>query len=116
MRTAKENMKPHSYDIVNNNVVKVQDIITELMLSLDVKNGGEIAVNLFNIYAWSKKRLLEANIAKDSKIIEEVAGLLQQLRGAWEETGEVKEGASKRHANYVTPSLPAEGAGLSIQG
>ena len=115
LRTAGENMEPRSYDIVNNNIVKTQDIITELMLSLDMKAGSEIATNLFNIYAWAKKRLLEANIAKDSKIIEEVAGLLEQLRDAWVEIGETKESTSRQYATSID-SIPAEGVGLSIQG
>jgi flagellar protein FliS len=34
-------------DRVNNSVVKAQDIITELMVSLDMEQGGDIARNLF---------------------------------------------------------------------
>ncbi|MFN3245729.1 MAG: flagellar export chaperone FliS, partial [Leptonema sp. (in: bacteria)] len=51
LNIAIDNMDYRKYDIVNNNIIKAQDIITELMLSLNMDQGGEIAKNLFNIYA-----------------------------------------------------------------
>lgn len=65
LNIALENMSIETYDIVNNNIVKAQDIITELLLSLNMKEGGEIAGNLFNLYMYFKKKLLEANVQKD---------------------------------------------------
>ena len=62
LETAKNNMSFQTYDIVNTNILKAQDILTELMLSLDIENGGEIADNLFNIYSFMKKQLLGINI------------------------------------------------------
>ena len=91
LRIAESNMTLDKYDVVNNNIIKAQDIITELMLALNMKQGGEIAVNLFNIYAFAKKRLLEANIAKEAKIIKEVINILKNLRAAWEEAAEIKD-------------------------
>ena len=106
LRIAMDNMQPQTYDIVNNNIVKSQDIITELILALDMYNGGSIASNLMNIYMFMKKRLLEANIAKDASILEEVSGLLLQIRDAWEEAA----------AKEKSPSTTRVGSGLSIQG
>jgi len=85
LNIAIDNMDFRKYDIVNNNIIKAQDIITELMLSLNMDQGGEIAKNLFNIYAYMKKRLLEGNIRKDPAILQEVVKHLTTLRSAWEE-------------------------------
>ncbi|MCS7204510.1 MAG: flagellar export chaperone FliS [Leptospiraceae bacterium] len=85
LNVAIDNMDFRKYDIVNNNIIKAQDIITELMLSLNLEEGGEIARNLFNIYAYLKKRLLEGNIKKDIEILKEVIYHLTTLRSAWEE-------------------------------
>lgn len=79
-----DNMNPRTYDIVNNNIIKAQDIITELLLSLNMKEGGEIAQNLFNLYLYFKKTLLEANIKKDAEILRGVVKLLKELRDAWD--------------------------------
>ncbi|MCP4138004.1 MAG: flagellar export chaperone FliS [bacterium] len=84
LNIAIDNMEPKTYDIVNTNIIKAQDIITELLLSLNMKEGGEISNNLFNLYMYFKKRLLEANIQKDTGIIQTVVTHLRELRDAWE--------------------------------
>ncbi len=73
-----------NYDTVNENILKSQDIITELMLSLNMDEGGEIAQNLFNLYSFMKKELLDANIKKEKKPIQVVLTLLKELKEAWE--------------------------------
>ncbi|HRX15250.1 MAG: flagellar export chaperone FliS [Spirochaetes bacterium] len=82
---AAESMEPKTYDIVNHNIIRAQDIITELISSLNLDSGGEIANNLLSLYLYFKKRLLEANMQKDSKILEEVMKHLRELRDAWNE-------------------------------
>lgn len=82
---ALDNMEPKKYDIVNNNIIKAQDIITELLLSLNMDEGGEISRNLFSLYMYFKKQLLEANIKKDPAIINHVLKLLKEMREAWDQ-------------------------------
>ncbi len=81
---ALENMEPQKYDIVNSNIIKAQDIITELLLSLNMKEGGEVSSNLFNLYIYFKKTLLDANIKKDPEILRHVQKLIKDLRDAWD--------------------------------
>ena len=111
LRIALENMTHRTYDVVNTNVIKAQEIITELMLSLNMDEGGEIAQNLLNLYAYMKKRLLEGNINKDPAVLEEIVGLLEQLKGAWEDAA---------HKEITRPQPVQKGeparAGFSIQG
>jgi flagellar protein FliS len=82
---ALDNMSPKSYDVVNNNIIKAQDIITELLLSLNMDEGGEISQNLFNLYMYFKRQLLEANMKKDPEILKQVLKLLKELREAWDQ-------------------------------
>jgi flagellar protein FliS len=118
LKIANENMSPRTYDVVNTNIIKAQDIVTELMLALNMDEGGEVAENLFNLYAYMKKRLLEANIAKDTAIVDEVLGILNQLKGAWSEVaaggGEGK--GPKQSARPAQDSAPREGMSFSISG
>ncbi|HOS41507.1 MAG TPA: flagellar export chaperone FliS [Spirochaetota bacterium] len=79
-----DNMNPRTYDVVNANIIRAQDIITELMLALNINEGGEISNNLFNLYVYFKKRLLEANIKKDAEILTEVVTHVKELRDAWD--------------------------------
>ncbi len=73
------------------NLVKTQDIFTELMITLD-QNAGEWAVNMYKIYEFIKERLFQANIKKDIKIIDEVMPLIEEVRNTWQEAYEVSKG------------------------
>lgn len=55
-----------------------------LRLSLDKKAGGEIAQSLDALYAYMSQRLTMANIHNQAALVEEVIGLLTELKGAWE--------------------------------
>ncbi len=82
---ALDNIEPKKYDVVNTNIIKAQDIITELLLSLNMDEGGEISRNLFSLYMYFKKQLLEANIKKDPQTITHILKLLRDLRDAWDQ-------------------------------
>lgn len=53
-----------------------------LKASLDDR-GGEITVNLRNLYVYMSKRLLEANLHADDEALQEVSRLLDTLRDGW---------------------------------
>jgi flagellar protein FliS len=70
-----------------NSLIRAQDIVLELMYSLDDKMLGEgnpLAVNLQSLYLYAYRRLVHANVHMDPKPIEEVITLLQNLLDAWE--------------------------------
>jgi len=58
-----------------------------LKASLDLKVGGELAKNLYDLYVYMEHRLLYANKNNDRAALDEVAKLLEQLGGAWEAIG-----------------------------
>ena len=74
---------PARIEIINKAVMKTEEILTELMVSLDFENGGEISKNLFSLYTWFNRELLEANISKDVKRIRIVRDMLLELRNTW---------------------------------
>jgi flagellar protein FliS len=55
------------------------------MVSLDFEQGGDIAVNLFSLYTWFNRELMEANISQDAKRISIVRNNIDDLRNAWHE-------------------------------
>ncbi len=73
------------------NLVKTQDIFTELMITLD-QNAGEWAVNMYKIYDFIKERLFQANLKKDVKVLDEVMTLIEEVRNTWQEAYEVSKG------------------------
>lgn len=94
-----ENMKPQTYDVVNNHILKAADIITELLVSLNMNEGGEISKSLFSLYMYFKKQLLEANINKDPEILKEVLKHLKDLRDAWDKISSKEAKSDKMNMN-----------------
>jgi flagellar protein FliS len=74
---------PARIEQIGKAVVKTQAIITELMVSLNFEQGGDIAKNLFSLYTWFNQELLEANILQDLKRIDNVRSQLSDLRNTW---------------------------------
>jgi flagellar protein FliS len=67
------------------NIVRAQNIVSELSVTLDKQKGGEIADNLARIYSYINDRLIEANIKKDAAKIGECIQILSNLNDAWGE-------------------------------
>ncbi len=65
------------------NIVKVQRIIDEFRMTLDM--SYPVAQDFERIYMYLSERLVEANIRKDPEILEEVLKHLRTLRDTWKE-------------------------------
>jgi len=76
---------PGNIEKISKSILKVQEIITELTASLDFEQGGEIARNLFSLYTWFNRELLEANINQDVRRITAVRNQINELKSAWAE-------------------------------
>lgn len=91
-----------SISTIHNNIVRAQNIISELSCSLNLREGGEIAANFQRLYDYLDRRLLEANLAKNADGIREVIERLTILRDAWStmlSSGQAQEG----QASETTP-------------
>ena len=64
---------------------KAISIIDNLRVSLDQQKGGQISENLASLYEYMTRRLLEANATKDTAMLDEVAGLLKEIKVAWDQ-------------------------------
>lgn len=58
-------------------------IVNELRASLNFEAGGEIAANLGALYDYAGRQLMKANLESRVDLLEEVATLLREVRGAW---------------------------------
>jgi len=101
-----EKKEPGRIEQIGKAVMKAEEIITELMASLDFEQGGEISNNLFALYRWFNRELLEANIAQDIGRIRTVRDMFSELRNAW----------SQIVGKYSGESAAREAVGLNIAG
>ncbi len=58
-------------------------IIAELRASLDLSRGGALATNLDDLYDYMERQLVRANSENRSAGLDEVSGLLNEIRSAW---------------------------------
>lgn len=72
-------------EAINNNLIRVQNIVTELQRSLDLEQGGEFARNMYALYDFMMTQIMEANIKKQIEPIRTVSRLLGDIREAWQE-------------------------------
>lgn len=65
----------------HNNIGRAQDIILHFQNTLDMKY--EVSEGLDSLYDFMYRHLAEANIKKDKAMLEEVLGLVKELRDTW---------------------------------
>lgn len=83
LKEAKELIEKELFLEANEKIKRVQDIVIELNASLDMEKGGQIAQSLRSLYSYIYKTLVEANVKKDVKKIDEVLGYFEELLEAW---------------------------------
>ena len=78
----------------NTNIIKAQNIVSEFMNTLDM--NYEISGSLNSIYDYMLRRLIDANVAKDKDILEEVLGFAKVLRDTWEQAMKISKKQGKK--------------------
>tara|TARA_B100001996_G_C18537743_1_gene545653 strand:- start:98 stop:565 length:468 start_codon:yes stop_codon:yes gene_type:complete len=89
-------MKSGEIEKVHDSLIKTKNIVTELLATLNMDQGGEIAKNLKSLYSYMFSQLVEANMEKKSKPVLAVIDLLKELRGAWIQIREKKKPEEKK--------------------
>ena len=89
MTAAKEGFKEENFmkrnEIINNNLIKAQNIVAELQSSLDMDVPGELPGTLYKLYDFVYYQLQQANLKKDVEPINNAEKTIKELRDAWAE-------------------------------
>lgn len=80
VRAQEEGDIPAKANFIN----RALDIIGELSQSLNMQDGGEIAVNLKRIYQFWVEHLLKAKVGRDTRPLEDVVEMMNSLIEAWQ--------------------------------
>jgi flagellar protein FliS len=99
LTSAIESIDSRDIEGAHTGLIKAQAIIAELQGTLDTERGGELSRNLWGIYDYMNRRLIEANLRKDAEPVREILTLLRELLGAWEvavrQTAAASSGAAR---------------------
>ena len=84
IRVARGHMEQDDTAEKGSNISDAINIIEGLQASLNHKADERMSENFDALYAYMMRRLLEANLNNDEGILDEVAGLLRELKEAWD--------------------------------
>lgn len=83
IRQAMKDVEANNYEAKNRNIQKAQNIIRELLITLDPK--VEISKQFRPLYEFMLEQLTAANIDNDANKLEDVLGLVREFRDTWKE-------------------------------
>jgi flagellar secretion chaperone FliS len=94
LHIAKKAIEDKNIELKNTNIKKVQAIVNELMVTLNM--DLEVSKNMMSLYDYLNRRLAEANVKNDLAILEEVEEFLTDFRDTWKQVVQVNR--QKQHA------------------
>lgn len=112
---AASKLRAGDYYESHTNMVKGKSVIAELLSTLNMEGGGDIAANLQRLYAYMFNELIDANLGKDAARVDRVVELLRELREAWKELPPTK-GPGQRSASPSVPGGPDRTKTVNVRG
>lgn len=94
IKHAKKGIEEKDIALKNTNIQKAQNIISELMVTLDQK--APIAKEMMPLYDYINRRLIDANIKNDVEILMEAYALVEDFRNTWKEV--MKQSRTSQYA------------------
>jgi flagellar protein FliS len=76
-------MREENWGQASMRLARAEAVITELLTTLDLEQGGEIASRLQGIYVFCLRELTEARRNQDPEMVDQIGELLAELRESW---------------------------------
>ena len=85
IKIAKQKIERGDFLSKGSHISKATLIVSELSNVLDMEKGGEISINLRNLYNFILQRLLYANLNNDINALEEAEKVIGTIKDGWKE-------------------------------
>lgn len=95
IKQAQKGLHESNFEWKNTNVQKAQNIIHELMVTLNQET--EIGQQMLPLYDYINNILIEANIKNDVKKLDEAYSLVEDFRNTWKEV--LKQTRQQKYGN-----------------
>jgi flagellar secretion chaperone FliS len=105
LSTAQTAMQNRQIEAAHRHSEKAKDILTELLYTLNIEAGGEIAAQLRDLYVFLIAQVCEANLRKEPAIIDGILPIIATLADGWRQVPE-------EHANLT--SVPVSNQGHAV--
>jgi len=83
LSTARGHIQHNNIQEKSKAIARASRIVLGLQGALDFERGGDLATNLNELYSYITRRLLHINANDDLQALEEVHGLMSDIRDAW---------------------------------
>jgi flagellar protein FliS len=99
---------------ININLQRAQSVVRELMVTLNLDQGGEIAASLMKLYDFMYYQLVDANVRHDIEVVRAVRAMMEELKATWAQAiAKLKADAAKAAAKK-SPAVPRQGGGADF--
>ena len=83
LNAAEGHIKANAIQAKSDHLTRAGRIVIGLQGSLDYEKGGDLARNLSELYGYITRRLLHINMKNDLAALNEVRGMMMEIREAW---------------------------------
>ncbi|UBM15661.1 flagellar export chaperone FliS [Bacillus velezensis] len=83
IKLARQAMKQNNLEAKNENIVKAQNIIQELSITLN--REIEISEQMSSIYDYIRRRLIDANVQNNGEFLDEAEKLVTEFCDTWKQ-------------------------------
>lgn len=107
--SAKKSLGEGDLESVNHSLLRVQDIVTELMSALNLE-AGEVAGGLLQLYDYIHYLLVQGNVKKEVQFLDQAEALLLELQDSWKEILGEKQVVDQNKEEL--PDIAADSSGV----
>jgi flagellar protein FliS len=84
LSTARGHIQHKNINEKSKAIARASRIVIGLQGALDFEKGGDLANNLNELYSYVTRRLFHVNAHNDVAVLDEIHGLMREIRDAWE--------------------------------
>jgi flagellar protein FliS len=85
LNKAEKEISEKKHEEKHHSLMKANDIVFELIQSLDQDKGREIAASLLQLYYFVVREIMDADTNLNTKAIDNAKGILSELRESWKD-------------------------------
>lgn len=94
LQKAKVCIDENNYKERSENIEGARKIIRELMRTIDLENGNDVAKRLFRLYNRMAMNLIKANVQRSTEKVDEVINDLTNIRWGFQKAIEIQSGVT----------------------
>ena len=115
MKEARDSMEEGDYTGAFESLTRADRIVKELLASLDMEKGGEIASNLYRLYEFVIWKIFMAEKERKVSHLDEAIYIIDELRAAWKDAVE-KEKPKSINREVAVSEKSSEKPSISVVG